>query len=92
MTQKPKRSLEETVRKEMPEFAEEVQSLSASELNDRIANYAKDVEAVQDAVEADQGLEQAREQVNQLSAPYREAKKALRMKIRYIIGMTKEQG
>lgn len=92
MTQKPKRSLEETVRKEMPEFAEEMQSLSVEELNARISVYAKDVEAVQDAVEADHELEKARENVNQLSAPYREAKKALRLKIRYIISMTKEQG
>lgn len=90
MSKQPKRSIEETCQKEMPEFVAEVSGLDLAALNTRLAGYAKDVEAVQDASEADEELERTREQLNQLSAPYREAKKALKLKIRYIISLTKE--
>jgi hypothetical protein len=37
-------------------------------------------------------LEEAKNQVSELSAPYRDAKKVIRLKTRYIISLIKEKG
>ena len=84
--------LEEKIKKANPEFAEEVAGLSVEELDRRLAQLAKDLEATEDAKDADSELAQAQETVTQLAAPYRDAKKALRLKSRYVIGLIKEKG
>ena len=84
--------LEEKIKKANPEFAEEVAALSIEELDRRLAQLAKDLEATEDAKDADSELAQAQETVTQLAAPYRDAKKALRLKSRYVIGLIKEKG
>lgn len=78
--------------KELPEFVEEVASLSVEQLNDRLAQFAKDSEAVDDAKEADEALAEAREVAAQLAAPYADSKKVLKLKTRYIIGLIKDKG
>ncbi len=67
-------------------------ALSPGDLIGRLAHYAKEAEAVEDAKEADEELEQAKESAAQLAAPYRDAKKAIRLKSRYIISLLKEKG
>ncbi len=89
---KNKVSLEDKIRKDNPEFADEVNRLDVQALDKRLSDLAKGAEDVEDAKEADEGLEQARAQVNELAAPYRDAKKAIRLKMRYIIAIVKEKG
>lgn len=90
--EKQKKSVKETVQRDMPDFADEVAGKSVEELNDRLAVLAKNQEELQQAKEADEALEQARAAASELAAPYREGKKALVLKTRYIIGLIKEKG
>ncbi len=89
---KPKKSIQETVQKEMPEFAAEVAELSVDELDFRLAQNAKDTEGVEQAKDEDLSLEEARALASELAQPYREAKKALGLKSKYIISLIKEKG
>lgn len=84
-------SIEEKARKESPQFVDEVQNLPIPELEKRLSDLAKGAEEVEDAKAADEELESLRAQVNELAAPYRDAKKAIRTKMRYIISLIKER-
>ena len=89
---KPKKNIEEVMVKENPEFVSEVASLSTEELDARIAQLAKDLEAVDEAKEADEALKDLRDQVSIASAPYNESKKALKLKTKYLIQLMKSRG
>lgn len=89
---RPKVVFKEKVQKEMPEFVGEVNSLSPEQLDARLAQLAKDMESVHESQEADEELEQARERASELNAPYRDSKKAISMKSRYIVELLKEKG
>lgn len=82
----------EKFEKEYPEFVSEAQSLDDSQLDARLAQLAKDGAAVDEAKEADEGLTQAREALSQLSAPYRDSKKAIKLKVKYIISILEARG
>lgn len=84
--------LQEKIQKANPEFAEEVGALSVEQLDHRLAQLAKDLEATEDAKDADSDLAEAQEKATELAAPYRDAKKALRLKSRYVIALIKEKG
>lgn len=87
-----KKSLEEKVQADYPEFVEEVQGLSVDQMETRLSNLAKNAEDVSDAKQNDEELKDARSKVSNLDAPYRDAKKAIRMKSRYIIKLIREKG
>ena len=87
-----KKNVNEIVQKEMPEFAGEVAGLSVEQLDARLAQLAKDAEATDEAKDADQELAEAREAAKQMAAPYREAKAAIGLKSKYIVGLIKEKG
>lgn len=89
---KTKKSIETVVQSEMPEFAGEVAGLSVEELHVRLSQFAKAREENSELKEADEELEEARKLVSELSAPFREAEKALKIKSKYIIALIKEKG
>jgi len=89
---KPKKSIQQKVQEEMPEFASEVAGLSVSDLNNRLAQLAKDSEVNEQAQEDDEGLEKARAEAAEMASPYKDAKKAIRLRSRYVIGLIKEKG
>ncbi len=82
----------EKIEKELPEFINEVVGLSVEQLNSRLSQLAKDYESIEEAKKADEGLEEARNTAKELGAPYREGKKAVRMKSAYIVALIKEKG
>lgn len=90
MVKRKKLSFKEQVEKDMPEFANEVSGLSEEQLNNRLAQLAKDSDAVNEAKKADEGLEVAKAEVTALAAPYKDALSALKVKTKYIIGLLKE--
>lgn len=89
---KTEKSVSVQIHKDNPEFADACNSLSVEQLNARLAAIAKDAEAIEDAKESDAGLEEAKALVSELSAPYRDGKKAVRLKMRYLIYLLKEKG
>lgn len=80
------------VQKALPHFADEVNGLKVEELNSRLVQLAKDMSATDDAKEADEGLQAAKESAKELGAPYREAKRDIRLKTTYIVELIKEKG
>jgi len=89
---RPKKSFTEKVQKELPEFASEVATLSVDNLNARLAVLAKANEENEQNQENDEDLETARAEASELAAPYKEAKKHLRLKTRYIVSLINEKG
>lgn len=89
---KPKKSVQEIVQKEYKDFAGDVDRLSVAELETRLNMYAKRAEEVEDAREADEELERTSDLLNELRAPYKDAKKEIRLKSRYLISLIKEKG
>lgn len=89
---KNKKSVEVQMQEANPEFVTEVAGLSVEQLDSRLAETTKATEAVQDAKDADEELEQVSTHKSELEAPYRDAKKALRLKSRYLIALIKEKG
>jgi len=88
---KPK-NLRDKLRVEMPEFVEEVDSASVSDLESRLSRLTKDYEATEEAQKNDEELENAKALVKELSAPYREAKTMIKLKTKYIIASIKDKG
>jgi hypothetical protein len=87
-----KKSIQEIIAKENPEFVEEVSKLSLEEIDARLAQLAKDSEAMQEQKDANEALSLAREVAKELNAPYVDAKKAIRLKSRYLISLLKDKG
>lgn len=89
---KQKKNIQEVMQKDNPEFASEVASLSVEHLDARLAQLAKDAQASEEAKEADEELTAAKAQSIDLGAPYRDVKKAIKLKSEYIISLIKEKG
>lgn len=88
---KSKKSLEQVIREEYPEFAEAIDAATAADMDNRLAELAKNHEQVVEAKDADDGLAAAREEANNLAAPYNDSLKLIRLKSRYIIKILKER-
>lgn len=89
---KPKMNIEMKVQKEFPEFVDEVAKLSDEEVVARLVQLTKDGDALEQAKEADEGLEEAQNKASELAAPYRDGRKVIRLKSRYLIAILKEKG
>jgi len=89
---KPKKSFTEQVEKEYPDFVAVVAGLSVEDLDKRLSDYAKEQENALKAQEEDTELESTKEKLKELKAPYNDVKKALRLKMRYLIKLIEEKG
>jgi hypothetical protein len=87
-----KKSVTERVFAEYPGFASEAESMSESELRARLSNMAIELAETEKAQEDDAWLESAKTQVAELSAPYRETKKAIQLKSRYVALVLEQRG
>lgn len=87
-----KKSVQEKVQAEFPEFANELGGASVDQLNTRLANLAKALEESESAKEADEELERAQALVGELGAPYKDVKKAVRLKTKYVISLLRDKG
>lgn len=88
---KPK-NLRDKLRLEMPEFVEEVDAASVSDLEARLSQLAKGYEATEEAQKADEELENAKSLAKELGAPYRETKTAIKLKTKFIISSIRDKG
>lgn len=87
-----KKSVQEKVQGEFPDFATEVAGMTPEELDRRLLSMAKDLEESELAREADEELTEAKAVARELGAPYRDVKKAVTLKTKYIIAMLKDKG
>lgn len=80
------------VQKEYPDFCSEVDKLDAGALKARIVGLQQALEESEAHKEANEALQQAREALKELSGPYRDVKKAVKLKTKYILDLIKERG
>lgn len=81
----------EKVQKELPEFVEECANLTAAEIDTRLSKNAQDLDKVEVSEEEDEEYQAARDNSRELGAPYRDAKKVLKLKSKYLISLLKER-
>lgn len=84
--------LEESLDKVDSRARQDLDSLNVAELEARVNVYAKGHEENDDAQEADEELEKAKAEARELGAPYRDLRKALKLKSKYAILLIKEKG
>lgn len=89
---KPKKSVEERIKKDSPEFVAEVVALSVDELNARVLTLTKELEQIEETKEEDVELQSARELVAEYSGPYNEGKRVAKLRTKYLIQLIKEKG
>lgn len=89
---KQPKTFEQKVETDYPEFADTVRGLSVEELNVRISTYAKQLNEITESLKASEPIKAAREELNNMIAPFREGKKEASTKIRYIVGLIKSKG
>lgn len=87
-----KKTINEIVEKEYPEFVEDVVGLTVDALKTRLSTYAIELDRSEQAEEADEALQAAKALVSELSGPYRDIKKALKLKRKYIVKLIGEKG
>lgn len=80
------------VQKEFPEFVSEVQGLTKEEIDARISGLAKSAVEVQHSRDSDEQLADAKALSKELSAPYLDALKAVRLKTTYLVNLLKDRG
>lgn len=74
------------------EFKEEVDALSVAVLEARITRMQKDLDESEEHKKDNIPLNTAKEEVKELSGPYNDVKKAVKLKTKYIIELIKEKG
>lgn len=87
-----KKDLAAQIKEAFPEFYDSIHSGTSEELDVTLAKFAKHLQEVSESKSADEKLEEAKKLVAFLSEPYRDAKKALQLKSRYIISILRERG
>lgn len=86
------KSVQEKVESDFPDFATEVASLTPLQIDDRILKMQKELEESELSKEDDGELNNAKALAKDLGQPYRDVKKAVSLKTRYLIAMLKDQG
>lgn len=77
-------NLKKKVENHYKEFALEIQRLTPDELDNRIMNYAKNIEETQLAMDSNEKIQQLKEELKELKGPYTDTIKALKAKIAYV--------
>ena len=74
------------------EFVSEVEGLSVEQLEKRLSDLAKGLESNARAKNDDTGLEDARATVRELSGPYNDTAKAVRLRTKFVIELIGVKG
>jgi len=89
---KVQKSITEVIESEYKEFAAEVRNLSPVDLKNRIAGLQQALEESEAHKEQNEALNEARNQVSLLSGPYRDVKKAVKLKTKYLLELLANRG
>lgn len=87
-----KKSFEEKIQEEMPDFVGEVLGLTVQDLNNRLAAIAKASHENDENQKNDEELNQAKAHARELGQTYAEPRKALKKKTKYIVKLIQEKG
>lgn len=79
------------IQKEFPDFCNEVDKLPAEALKARVVGLQQALEESEAHKENNDELHDARAAVQELAAPYRDVKKAVKLKTKYVLDLLKER-
>lgn len=80
-----KKSVSAKVEEEFPEFASEVASLSQDELKNRVVSLVESLRQIDDELKNNEKIQEAKEVLKEMTGPYRDAKKALSLKVKFLL-------
>jgi hypothetical protein len=80
------------IRKEHPDFVQEVDTLTGDQLKARIVQLQQALEESNAHKEANDDLTAAKANVTELNGPYQDVRKAVQLKTKYLIELLKEKG
>jgi ABC-type Na+ transport system ATPase subunit NatA len=89
---KNKKDIRKQVQKELPEFADEVNSLSVADINNRISKLAQDLNELKETEEADEYYQDLKEKIKAARSVYSDSKKIFSLKTKYLIDELKSKG
>lgn len=84
--------LEKKLQDKQPTFLEEIAGLGAQQLEARLLGLAKGRQEILASQEQDEDLQQAKDAVKELAAPYRDSLSLTDLKMRYVAELIKEKG
>jgi hypothetical protein len=87
-----KKTLREVMQGDHEAFAAEVERLSVTDLDKRLNGLAKAGDEIEEEKENNEGLKRARDSYNEASGPFKDAKKANKLKTKYVIQLIREKG
>ena len=85
------KTVTEQVQELYPDFADEVVRLDTDDLKGRIVSLQQQLEESEVHKEANEALKDARSAVNELMGPYRDVRKAVRLKTKYLVELLSEK-
>jgi hypothetical protein len=77
----------EKIEKEYPDFCKEVQNLPEEALKARIVQLQSELAQSEEHMENNEDLQHARQTVTGLAGPYRDVKKAVKAKTKYLLNL-----
>lgn len=93
---KQKKDWKQKVQEEYPDFVSSVDSLKPDDLNKRMLEYSKNMQEIEDTLETltEEGSEVSnlRSEINEILGPSKDAKKAVKLKVKYINQLLKDKG
>jgi hypothetical protein len=78
--------------KDYPDFCETVDRLSVEELDKRLLDYTKERQKVEDELKNKKEIIQKRDELKEMTGPYTDVQKALKVKMQYVLHLIGEKG
>lgn len=85
-----KKNWKQKFEEENATFAVEAQQMSKEDKKQRIVDLSKGLLDIEQALEADEAVKTAKEQLKELTAPYKESQKLVKAKIKYLVELLHE--
>jgi len=80
------------VEKDYPEFVDAVNSLAGNDLEKRILEYAKQQEQIDEELSNNEIIKTIKDNLKETRSPFVDAKKAVKLKMRYLMALLEERG
>lgn len=93
---KQKKDWKQKVQEEFPDFVSSVEALKSDDLNKRMLEYSKNMQEIEDTLEelTSDGSEVSnlKSEINEILGPSKDARKAVKLKMKYINQLIKDKG
>lgn len=89
---KNKDKMMKKVEKDYPEFVEIINTLSGTDLEKRILEYAKEQERIDEELDSNEIIKAIKDNLKETRSPFVDAKKAVKLKMKYLMALLDDRG